>query len=120
MQEITQSLNTVLSTSGFLYTMSMIIVIGILVGVKLNEFFVGFKRSIVILIPFVFVLLLTNFIRILEITNGSPIGHNAYNGSISIFITTICYVVGLFLGHVTFHKAKEDAQKELNDINTIH
>jgi len=118
MQEITQSLSTVLSTGGFLYNMSLIIVIGIIAGVKLNEYFFGFKRSIVILIPFVLVLLFTNFLRISEITNGSPISHNAYNGSISIVITTLCYVIGLFLGHVTFQKARKDAQKELSEISS--
>lgn len=120
MQEIIESLEVVVTTGGFLYNMSMIIVVGIIAGVKLNEYLVGFKRSLVILIPFIVVLLFSNTTRIMQIAQTTEIGHNAYNGSITIILTSICYMLGLFLGHVTFHKAKRDAESEINDTRSIY
>lgn len=117
MQEIAHSINQVITSGGFLYNLSMIIVIGIVAGVKLNEYFVGFKRSMVILIPFIFILLLTNLMRIYDMSSDQVIGYNAYNGSVSIAIVSLAYVVGLFLGHVTFHKAKKDARKEVHAVS---
>lgn len=108
---IIESISNVALANGFLFNMSLIVVIGMFTGVKYNEGKIGFSRSLVIMAPFSLILILTNAMRIYEVALEKDITSSAFNASITIAFTSFFYILGLFIGHVLFHKAKEEAVK---------
>lgn len=106
---MTESLLLVLSGDYFLFNVSTVVSLGMIIGYKLNEGLDGFKKSITILLPYSALLILTIYSRLLGVEVTAA---NAYNGIITIIITSVAYITGLFLGHVVFNKAKKDAVNE--------
>ena len=117
MQEIIQSLYLVIDGNAFFINMGIIISVGMFSGVKLNDSLAGFNRSLVIIFPYSALLFLTNLSRIAVLTDKTP---NAYNSTWTILLTTFAYVVGLYIGHVIFCRAKKEVQEEKNDDQQSH
>lgn len=113
MQEILQSFNNVILSPLFMVYMSFIITFGMWIGIRLDNGIQGFKRSIVIILPFIFVILLANTSRIYQASFVSPLPANAFNGIITTIITSFFYIVGLIIGHIIWDEARNRVQKHI-------
>lgn len=112
MQEIWQSINIVTSSPGFFWYVGTIISIGMLAGSKYDNKFTGFIKSLSLILPYTFVLLLTTFSRLYQTYLIKPLSSDAFNGSITLIIITLAYILGLFMGHMAVKKGKEAAEWE--------
>jgi F0F1-type ATP synthase membrane subunit a len=114
MQEIMKSIATVTSSPFFWFYMGLVVVFGMTVGGRLNEGVRGFYKSMTILIPFVVIIILTNTSRIYYISLETPLTHSAYNSYVSLVLTALFYIAGLFLGHMIVSQAIKDGRKQLS------
>lgn len=112
---VIESFFEVTTGTGFWFNMGLIITVGMIAGFKFNESLIGLKRSLAILLPFSLSLVSVNAFRIFGYSQSADLGANAYNGTISVILTTVFYMIGLFFGHVLFKKAKHDALKDYKD-----
>ena len=101
-----KSTKFVTNTDGFLIFISLIITTGMFVGVRLNEGKIGFSRSLFVLFPYIILVSLVNGSRIYQTSLVTSVGSQAYNGLVTLILTSLAYILGLFVGHVIFNKAK--------------
>lgn len=111
-ESIGQSMIYVSQVQGFLLLMSMVICFGMFVGIKLDDGKAGFKRSALVLLPYIILVMIINISRIYQTILLMPITYSAFNATITMFIALIFYLIGLFAGHIIFKKAKIAAIKE--------
>lgn len=114
MNEILTSLSTVTQSQFFWFYMGLIITFGMVIGARLDEGVRGFQRSMIIILPFMVVMIITNLSRIYQASFTGVITPQAYNGTVSMLITAVFYVIGLFSGHMVSYKAKQSVIKEIN------
>lgn len=114
MQEILVSIKNVSSASFFWWYMSMIISLGMVVGAKFDNRFRGFIKSIILLAPYTLILLLTNISRLYETSLRKELTSDAYNGTASLFMVTIFYMLGLFIGHMIDKQGKIEVMRKYN------
>lgn len=114
MNLIIESLGMVTLNSGFLINMSLIMVFGMVAGVKMNDGIRGFSRSMAILLPYIFIIVTTTLLRLSGAGFGT-IGANAYNGINTILVTTLFYTAGLYIGHVIYSKAEKEVHQDYDD-----
>lgn len=99
LNDLLLSLLMVTQSPGFFLYLGSVISLGMVVGYKLNHGAVGFRKSLVVLLPFTFVLLLTMLSRLYFLSFIQTIGPTAYNAIITIFVDLFGYVFGLWCGH---------------------
>lgn len=102
---VTDSIIQVTSSQNFWLYIGLIIAFGMIVGGKLNDGFNGFKKSLVIIFPFIFVLFITNASRVYYYSLSFGLGAQSYNNTISLLITSLSYFIGLFIGHLIVSSA---------------
>lgn len=112
MNEILTSLSAVTSSQFFWFYMGLIITFGVVIGTRLDEGVKGFQRSMLIILPFLVVMIITNVSRIYQASFERIITPQAYNGTVSMVMTAVFYILGLFAGHMVSYKAKESVYKE--------
>lgn len=112
MQEIQQSIIAVTNSQGFYFWVGIVISVGMLAGSRFDNKLAGFARSMAIIAPYGLILFLTNATRLYETSLKKTLSADAYNSSVTLFIITGAYIVGLFLGHMAVKKGKEQAIKE--------
>lgn len=110
--KLAESWIMVIDGQGFLVFMSVIFSLGMYYGNKHDDGFNGFKRSVGVILPWVAIVILTNIFRIVETARVVNITGMAFNGTVTALITTICYIPGLFVGHMIKEIAEEQALKE--------
>lgn len=81
------------------------------IGTRLDDGLNGFKRSMAIILPFIAILVIVNVSRIYQTSFTATLTANAYNGTVSAIITSLFYIVGLFIGHMISYKAKQEVLK---------
>lgn len=108
MQEIITSFINVTNATGFWFYMGGVLSMGMVVGNRFDESYKGFRRSIVVLIPYFVMLFFVTSSRVYEISRIKLLGADAYNSLITLGVVTLFYVLGLFLGHVILLKARKD------------
>lgn len=108
MQEILTSFINVTSATGFWFYMGGVVSMGMVVGNRFDESYKGFKRSIVLLLPYFVMLFFVTSSRVYEVSRIRLLGADAYNSLITLGIVTFFYVLGLFIGHVILLKAKKE------------
>lgn len=111
-ESIGQSMIYVSQVQGFLLLMSLVICFGMFVGIKLDDGKAGFKRSALVLLPYIILVMIINISRIYQTILLMPITYSAFNGTVTMFITSLFYLLGLCVGHIIFKKAKIAAIKE--------
>ncbi len=119
------SINMVITSPNFFVYMGLIMSFGMVFGGKLNEGMNGMRKSLMILVPFSFVLLLSTSSRLFYtvMSNDLPLGPNAYNSIFTLIFTTLFYTLGLFLGHTvvsqTIKKVYKDKGIDPNKTNNL-
>lgn len=108
-EHIRESFNQVLTTGGFSYYATTILCFGIVLGGRLGQGMSGFKKSLVILCPFILVLALNGLTRVYEVSLVRPIGPQSYNGTVSLVLTSLSYLTGLFIGHCAVREGRRVA-----------
>ena len=116
LQQIGQSFVTVYSGYGFPQMISATLALGMSIGVLRNQGTRGFRVSLSVITPLLFCLLLTNALRIYEVSTTRVVGFSAYNGSTSMLMITSAYVVGLFIGHIIFAHARQRVQNKSKEV----
>lgn len=114
MNTVIQSLSAVVGGQGFPVFMSIIFTLGMYFGNRHDDGFRGFKKSVGIIAPWSMIVILTNVFRILEVSKYNTVTSAAYNGSITAFLATVCYIPGLFIGHMIKQAAEKQAIREHN------
>ncbi len=114
MEEITQSFNQVISDPLFVYIVGIIFSSGIFLGWYYDHRIVGFKKSMIILIPPFSLILAATLSRLYNSSLIAPLSANAYNGTITWILLIAFYVLGLFIGHMTDIKGREKAREILS------
>lgn len=111
MNDISESLQQVTQSPNFWFYMGLIVSLGMVIGAKLNEGLTGLKRSLLILIPFVLLLTLTNLSRVYYYSLQYGMGAQSYNNTIALALTATAYCSGLVLGHLIVAHAVRSALK---------
>lgn len=106
-QELINSAQNVIRVDGFLVFFSLIITTGMLIGIRLDDGSRGLRRSLVILIPFILLQTLTNISRVYQTLNVQ-MASQSFNGTTTMVLTSIAYILGLVIGHLIFKRAKKD------------
>jgi hypothetical protein len=111
MQEITQSFYLVVGASSFLTLTSLVFITGIFWGWWYDQKIIGFKRSLNLIVPFVVLLITINASRIYEASLSTKINPNGYNGLITLVLSSVVYIIGLFIGHMLDTRGRKKAQE---------
>lgn len=90
----------VIDSPYFWLYIGLIISFGMVFGGRLNEGMNGFRKSMMILLPFSLMLFVIMASRLFYTATIFPLGANAYNNVITLIITTFFYTLGLFMGHM--------------------
>jgi hypothetical protein len=112
MQEVNDSLFLVVGSQYFWWYMGGILSTGLIIGVKYDDQFRGFRKSLSIIAPYTSIIFLTNMSRMYETSQTKALTATAYNSMWSLLIITIFYVLGLFIGHMIDQRAKVKAHEE--------
>lgn len=110
MEEITQSFNQVINDPLFVYIVGIIFSAGIFLGWYYDHKIVGFKKSMIILLPPFSLILAATFSRLYNSSLIAPLNASAYNGTITWILLLGFYVLGLFIGHMADLKGREKAK----------
>lgn len=108
------SISMVTTSPNFFFYMGLVVSFGMIVGGKLNEGMDGLKKSVIVLLPFGFVMLLTTSSRLFYTSSLSsfPLSANAYNGLFTLVFTSLFYLIGLVLGHTIVSSTIRKIYKE--------
>lgn len=109
MTEIFESIKVVTGAPFFMLSMSTVITVGMLVGGRQDDGSRGFKRSMGVFLPFIFIAVANNLLRIFSL--NAALTYQAFNGSVSLIIMGIFYISGLLFGHMISDKGRKDALK---------
>lgn len=116
LQQIGQSFVTVYGGYGFPQMISATLALGMSIGVLRNQGTRGFRVSLSVISPLLICLILTNILRIYDVSTTRAVGSSAYNGSTSMLMVTGAYIVGLFIGHIIFAHARHQVQNKSKEV----
>lgn len=110
MENVISSFYLVINANQFLTMASITLMVGIFWGWLYDQKFAGFRRSLSLIAPHSILIIITSLFRITEYSTKNVFTANAYNGVMTILLTTFFYIIGLFIGHMIDHNAKNQAQ----------
>lgn len=114
MENVINSFYLVINANQFLTMASITLMVGIFWGWLYDQKFAGFKRSVSLIAPHSLLIIVTSLFRISEYSSTNVLTANAYNGIMTIFLTTFFYIGGLFIGHMIDRNAKQQAHTTFN------
>lgn len=109
MQEIIESLRIVITDPGIWPSLGTTVAGAMFIGAMLNNGRYGLKTSLTVLLPYTIFLFIPTISRILhKLSDGTMVGASAWNGTITLFLVTVSYILGLTIGHLIIHRVNQE------------